>query len=136
MKYKPQPLPANVMHMEELMTMPAGPVQWAENAHLDNMQRDCITAVVLKVLDAKCKMPAEQQEAVLAIYDTLEVYSNGLFGPEVHSYIDQARGEHQLDESLRDHIHQLRLEAEANIAKPVMKAFKARLRHELFVPNS
>lgn len=118
------------------MNMPPYPVQWAESAHLDNMQRDCITAVVLKVLDAKCKMPAEQQEAVLAIYDTLEIYSNGLFGPEVHRYIDQALSANQLDEALRDHIHQLRLEAEANIAKPIMKAFKARLRHELFEPNT
>jgi len=118
------------------MTMPPDPIHWAENTPLDHMQRDCITAVVLKVLDAKCKMPAEQQEAILAIYDTLDVHSDGLFGPDVHRTIEQARNSPQLDEPLRDHIHQLRLEAETNIAKPVMKAFKARLRSELFEPNS
>jgi len=117
------------------MTLPLDPVHWAENACLDSIERDCITAVVLKVLDAKCKMPAEQQEAVLAIYDILGVYSAGLFGSDVHQTIEMARSMHQLDEALRDQIHQLRLEAEANIAKPVMKVFKERLRKELFEPG-
>lgn len=117
------------------MTRPPGPVHWAETARLDSSQRDCVTAVVLKVLDAKCKMPAEQQEAVLAIYDTLGVYSEGLFGPEVHQQIEQARCCQHLEQPLRERIHQLRLEAEARIAKPTMKAFKARLRRELFEPD-
>lgn len=114
------------------MSRPTSPVHWAETASLDHMERDCITAVVLKVLDAKCKMPAEQQEAVLAVYDTLTPYHGGLFGPEVHHAIEQARSNVQLPPPLRALIHQLRLEAEASIAKPTMKVFKARLRQELF----
>jgi len=118
------------------MTKPISPVHWAEVACLDNLERDCITAVVLKVLDAKCKMPSFQQEAVLAVYDTLDVYSDGLFGPDVHQAIQQALSSRHIEKSLGDQIHKFRLDAEANIAKLVMKAFKARLQSELFETDS
>jgi len=114
------------------MSPSKSPVHWAETARLNQAERDCITAVALKVLDAKCQMPASQQEAVLTIYDTLEPYHGGLFGPEVHHAIEQARSNVQLPPPLRAQIHQLRLESEASITKPTMKAFKARLRQELF----
>lgn len=108
------------------------PVHWAETARLDDTERDCITAVVLKVLDAKCKMSAEQQEAILAIYDTVGGYEDGLFDNEVHRTIGQALRHTLMEAPLREKIHQLRLKAEAHIAKPTMKTFKARLRQELF----
>jgi len=118
------------------MTVPLSPVRWAETAHLDSAQRDCVTAVVLKVLDAKCKMAPGQQEAMLAIYDTLGADGGGLFDQAVHQSIEQARSSPHLEASLRERIHQLRLEAEARIAKPTMKAFKVRLRRELFEPDA
>jgi len=111
------------------------PVHWAETARLNQAERDCITAVVLKVLDAKCKMPAAQQEAILAIYDTVERDRDGPLGTEIHHAIDQARSDTRMAAPLREQIHQFRLEAETLIAKPTMKAFKARLRCELFERN-
>lgn len=112
--------------------MPMSPVRWAETAHLDALQRDCVTAVVLKILDRKCRMEASQQEAMLAIYDTLGPATAGYFGQPVHACIEKARSRIHLEEALSDQIHHLRLYAEEKIEKPVMKAFKHRLRCELF----
>jgi hypothetical protein len=114
------------------MTTPLTPVRWAQTATLSLTERDCVTAVVLKVLDAKCKMDAPQQEAILAIYDTLERATDGFFDDQVHAGIEQARETLTLEESLKAVIHRERLEAEEKIEKPVMKAFKARLCQELF----
>lgn len=120
----------------ELMIKPISPVHWAETAHLDALQRDCVTAVVLKILDRKCKMDADQQEAMLAIYDTLGPATSGYFGEPVHASIEKARTQLHMELALSEQIHQLRIDAERNIEKPVMKAFKHRLRCELFLQDT
>lgn len=86
---------------------------------------DCTTAVVLKILDGKCKMDPASQQAVLAVYDTLRHKRGQLFGEDVHTLIRAAR---EKVKACGDRVHQLRLEAEALISKPTMKAYKARLR--------
>ena len=108
------------------------PVAWAEQSALEPLQRDCITAVVLKILDCKCKMPAREQEAMLAIYDVLQGQPGGLFGDEFYRCIEQARRQPKLPARLAAEIHRLRIAAEQKIPKPAMKAFKAKLRSELF----
>lgn len=108
------------------------PTAWAERSELNGEQLDCVTAVVLKVLDRKCKMPPQEQEAMLAIYDLLHPVTAPRFDMTVHRIIGQALQQQTIDAATASEIHRLRLEAEAMIAKPVMKAFKARLRRELF----
>lgn len=108
------------------------PTAWAESSELNDEQLDCVTAVVLKVLDRKCKMPPEEQEAMLAIYDMLHPVPARHFDMAVHRIIEQALQQQTIDTATAGEIHRLRLGAEAVIAKPVMKAFKARLRRELF----
>lgn len=103
--------------------------QWAQTAQLSVSDLDCITTVMLKILDGKCQMNEEQREAYISIYNVTKVRPGSLLGDEVHQAIDTAR---QLNrQEVRDRIHQLRLDAEAAIPKPTMKAFKAMVREAL-----
>lgn len=122
--------------MENLTAVLLTPTAWAEGSELSAEELDCVTAVVLKVLDRKCKMPADEQEAMLAIYDLLHPTPAILFDEGVHSTIDSALQRSEIPPSLQQEIHRLRLEAEARIPKPVMKRFKAKLRQELFQPET
>lgn len=111
------------------------PTAWAEASELDAEQLDCVTSVVLKILDRKCRMPADEQEAMLAIYDLLHPSPAKHFDDRVHRTIESALQQQTPDTALKEEIHRLRLHAEEVIPKPVMKAFKARLRAELFKPD-
>lgn len=112
---------------------PAAPLhpaaQWAIRAAFTSEQVDCTTAVVLKILDNKCKMLPGEKLAVMAIYDAVRHLAVPLFGRAVHDAISAARLH---DPQASDAIHPLRVHAEAAIPKPVMKRYKAFLREGLF----
>ncbi|MBZ0091288.1 MAG: hypothetical protein K8F27_03585 [Sulfuricellaceae bacterium] len=103
---------------------------WAIEAGFNPEQVDCTTAVVLKILDNKCKMLPGEMDAVMAIYDAVRHRPAPLFGRAVHEAIDAAR--RYSTPAALDAIHRLRVDAEAAIPKPVMKAYKAFLRDGLF----
>ena len=103
---------------------------WAQNAHLNTLQIDCVTAVVLKILDNKCKMNLEEQLAMLAIYRELGTRQGGLFDEGVHRTIEHAL--RVSDIRISRQIHDYRLYAERAIPKPIMKYFKQYLRESLF----
>ncbi|MES9812535.1 MAG: hypothetical protein ABW161_06685 [Candidatus Thiodiazotropha sp.] len=103
---------------------------WAETATLDPSQVDCVTAVMLKILDNKCKMGLEEQLALMAVYSVLSKREGLLFDDSVHQIIAQAK--QQNDQITADRIHELRLHAESVIPKQVMKCFKQYLRESLF----
>ena len=103
---------------------------WAQEMTFDAMQVDCTTTVVLKILDNKCKMLPGEMAAVMCIYDVVKLQAGNLFGATAHETITRARA--QLDETTKATIHELRVYAEANIPKPVMKAYKSVLREGLF----
>ena len=102
--------------------------QWAAIVGFNTEQADCTTAVVLKILDNKCKMLPGEKLAVMAIYDAVSHLSS--FDSAVHGAICKARLQTFPLES--DAIHQFRIHAEALIPKPVMKQYKAFLREGLF----
>jgi hypothetical protein len=103
---------------------------WAETAPLDPIQIDCVTAVMLKILDNKCKMPPEEQMALMAIYSVVKERQGQLFDRSIHAEIAQAL---QLGGGASyERIHELRLFAEATVPKPVMKHFKRYLRESLY----
>ena len=104
--------------------------EWALEAGFNPGQVDCTTAVVLKILDNKCKMSPGEMAAVMAIYDAVRQISSPLFGHAVHDAISAAR--QQPTPAALEAIHQLRVHAEAVISKPVMKTYKAFLREGLF----
>jgi hypothetical protein len=106
---------------------------WAETAPLDPLQIDCVTAVMLKILDNKCKMLPEQQMAMIAIYSVVRERRGVLFEPSIHQQIDEAL---KADSAISNQqIHELRLYAERVIPKPVMKHFKSYLRDSLYDIN-
>jgi hypothetical protein len=103
--------------------------QWAQQTNLAQSDIDCVTTVALKILDGKCKMGQEEKDSLMAIYDVVRFRPGELFDDYVHMSIEFARTTSGLD--IRQAIHELRLEAEAAIPKPVMKSFKAMLRSAL-----
>jgi hypothetical protein len=103
---------------------------WAADASLDPLQIDCVTAVMLKILDHKCKMSPEEQIALMAIYSVVKDRQGLLFDEEMHQAIHNAMNVSQ--SAMGERIHQLRLQAEAQIPKPVMKYFKRYLRESLY----
>lgn len=103
---------------------------WAQTVSFDASQVDCTTTVVLKILDNKCKMLPGEKAAVMCIYDVVKLQAGKLFDDAAHDTITKART--QSDEATLAKIHELRVYAEANIPKPVMKAYKAVLRDGLF----
>lgn len=95
---------------------------WARQTGFAPMQLDCVTAIMLKMLDGKCKMTAADQAALSAVYDVVRARAGHGLGAEVHALIESAR--QGGDTELATAIHDWRVRAEAAIAKPTMKAFK------------
>ena len=99
---------------------------WARQAVFEPVQLDCVTAIMLKMLDAKCKMGEADKQALAAVYDVvMDRPGQGLDG-SVHDLIAAAR--RGMDAESAERIRDWRVRAEAAIAKPVMKAFKEWLR--------
>jgi hypothetical protein len=103
---------------------------WAQTASLDPIQIDCVTAVMLKILDNKCKMLPEQQMALMAVYSVVKERKGLLLDASIHQEIDKAiQSNSQIS---IERIHELRLVAEATIPKQVMKHFKQYFRDSLY----
>ncbi len=100
---------------------------WIESQQLSPVDIDCVTTVMLKILDGKCKMSGPGKRVMEQLYDLLKDRTGHHLHGNTHQLIRQARSEAMSDE-LRMHIYEQRLLAETMISRPVMKAFKARLR--------
>lgn len=112
--------------------VPAAPhpaAAWARETTFEPAHLDCVTAIMLKILDAKCKMGQAEKTALAAVYDVVKARSGQGLGDEVHALIAAAR--QQADATLGAAIHEHRVRAEAHIPKPVMKGFKQWLRAAL-----
>lgn len=101
---------------------------WAERTAFAPLQIDCVTAIMLKIIDGKCKMPEDEKRIMAEVYDIVRGREGRLLGPEVHALIAGAR--HEPDDSRLARVYEQRLFAESMITRPVMKAFKAMLRSE------
>jgi hypothetical protein len=108
--------------------------QWAQNTPLEPIHLDCITAIMLKILDGKCKMGAAESTALTAVYVVVQERPGQSLGDEVHALIAQAR--QGMDSATAASIHTWRVRAETRIPKPVMKSFKQLLRTSLPMPAS
>lgn len=104
--------------------------EWAKRQDFVPEHVDCTTAVVLKILDGKCKMSAEEKNAVLAVYDAVKSRPGERLDAGFHQVI--FRGRQEQNRAVMEAVHEHRVEAEARIPKPVMKAYKAFLRRALF----
>lgn len=102
--------------------------QWAKQHPLAPIHVDCATAVMLKILDGKCKMDAAEKVVMTQLYDQVKDCPNHVLEPDIHDLIAQAR--QQLDDEMVMLIYEKRVLAETMISRPVMKSFKAMIREQ------
>lgn len=102
---------------------------WAQASVFDPMHLDCVTAIMLKILDAKCKMGSAEKNALIAVYDVVKQRPGQTLDAEIHLLIAAARA--GIDAELAARVHAWREFAEEQIPKPVMKNFKQWLRSSL-----
>lgn len=86
----------------------------------------CVVTIMLKVLDGKCKMHEADKHFTTALYDAL--LQSGQIASDSRTQVLIAAARNGMSESLRMQIYEARLLAETRLGRPVMKAFKARLR--------
>lgn len=99
---------------------------WAQTHPLEGIQVDCSVAVMLKILDGKCKMNATEKQVMEQLYDQSRHLPVVRLDAGLHGLIASARA--QIDDALRNLIYEQRVLAETMISRPVMKAFKAMIR--------
>lgn len=105
---------------------------WVAEHPLSASDVDCATAVMLKILDGKCKMGEVDKRVMEQLYDAVKACPGLRFDDQFHALIASAR--RQADEALKNFIYEKRVLAETAISRPVMKAFKAMIREQgLFV---
>jgi hypothetical protein len=102
--------------------------QWAQQHPLAPIHVDCAIAVMLKILDGKCKMDTVEKQIMTQLYDQVKHCPNHLLESEIHDLITQAR--ERLDDEMILLIYEKRVLAETMISRPVMKEFKAMIREQ------
>ena len=100
---------------------------WLETHPLSPTQIDCAVAVMLKILDGKCKMQPAEKVVMTLLYDQIKTKPGQLLTDELHSLIAAARNRSE-DDALKMLVYEKRLLAETAISRPVMKQFKAFIR--------
>ncbi|MEM8957940.1 MAG: hypothetical protein AAGC86_09010 [Pseudomonadota bacterium] len=96
-------------------------------------QVDCAIAVMLKILDGKCKITASEARVMTAVYGAVRTRPARHLGPAEHALIEKARAEP--GPRFRADVYEARVMAETRISRPVMKAFKAALRRDGVLPE-
>lgn len=115
--------------------MGAAPVAaWVAAHSLTASDVDCATAVMLKILDGKCKMGEVDKQVMAHLYDAVKDRPGLRFGDPFHTLIASAR--QQADEALKNFIYEKRVLAETAISRPVMKSFKAMIRQQGLFPDT
>lgn len=100
--------------------------EWAKTHLHDPDDIDCVITLMLKILDGKCRMRDADKHTAVALYDAVGQRPAKRLARDCHALIAKAR--QQDDDALRMAIYETRLLAETMLSRPVMKAFKARLR--------
>jgi len=103
---------------------------WLESHPLSPIQIDCVTTVMLKILDGKCKMRSEEKIIMALLYDQIKNKQGHFLTTETHELIADARNRSEENEALKMLIYEKRLLAETTISRPVMKQFKAFIREQ------
>jgi hypothetical protein len=107
--------------------------RWLAQANLSCAEVDCITAVMLKILDGKCKMPPAEKIIMQALYDCASGLTGLYLGQSYHQLISRAKAIGT--DQLLSQVYETRVLAETQISRPVMKKFKTRLRAEGILPT-
>lgn len=102
--------------------------RWTAEHPLSPIHVDCVTAVMLKILDGKCKMKVREKVVMELLYDQVKSQPGELLNDDIHQLITIAR-DHP-DDEMKNLIYEKRVLAETRISRPVMKAFKAMIRRQ------
>jgi hypothetical protein len=116
------------MKMNEPVVVTEYSRQWLQVHPLSPLHVDCATTVMLKILDGKCKMTAEEKIVMTALYQQVKNCPGQLFGADIHQLIADSHG--TLDDEIKMAIYEQRLLAETMLSRPVMKGFKAMIREQ------
>lgn len=111
--------------------------QWTNNNILTPAEIDCATAVMLKILDGKCKMPSNEKIIMQSLYIAVKNQEGLYLDHSYHEFIEpflELRKEEISEEQILE-IYEKRVLAETQISRPVMKKFKSRLRQEGILPE-
>ena len=103
---------------------------WAEAITLDPLQVDCVTTIMLSILDNQCKLGLEEQIALMAVYSVVKHRNGVVLDRTVHQAIERAQ--QSGDQQTRNEIHELRLYAERAIPSLIMHHFKRFLHESLY----
>lgn len=101
---------------------------WADAHPLSPVEVDCATAVMLKILDGKCKMKSSSKVVMEVLYDAVKGRQGNKLNDEIHALIKTAR--YHSNDELRNQIYEMRLLAETMISRPIMKSFKAMIKEQ------
>ena len=101
---------------------------WVEAHPLQPIHVDCATAVMLKILDGKCKMKSGEKRVMEWLYDAVKSFPGEVLEASLHGLIESAR--ENADDVMKMQIYEKRLLAETTISRPVMKGFKAMIRQQ------
>lgn len=101
---------------------------WLKLNTLLPIQIDCVTTVMLKILDGKCKMRLEEKIVMALLYDQIKNEQGHCLTTETHTLIADARNLSEENDALKMLIYEKRLLAETTISRPVMKQFKVFIR--------
>lgn len=115
------------------MNLPEIVPVWSDTLEFTSSEVDCILALMLKILDGKCKMLRHEQRIIYALYNKVNNRSGEILGEEIRKTIDSAHKSRNKD--LADRIHIYRLLAEQEIPRTTMKQFKKMLRCEGILPG-
>ena len=99
---------------------------WAATAHLEPIEIDCAAALMLKIIDGKCKMNPAEKAIMAVVSDVVKDRPGHHLGAADHALIALARDSR--DPDLLARVYERRVLAETMISRPVMKAYKAMLR--------
>ncbi|MES9970633.1 MAG: hypothetical protein ABW092_11415 [Candidatus Thiodiazotropha sp.] len=103
---------------------------WAEAISLDPLQIDCVTTIMLTILDNQCDLGLEEQIALMAIYGVIKHRDGAVLENAVHQVIERAQISY--DQQITDEIHELRVHAERVIPRQIMRYFKRFLHDSLY----
>jgi hypothetical protein len=117
-----------MMNIEHITT-------WLESHPLSSIQIDCVTTVMLKILDGKCKMRSEEKIVMALLYEQIKNKQGHFLTTETHQLIADARNRCEENEDLKMLIYEKRLLAETTISRPVMKQFKSFIREQGLLNN-
>lgn len=104
-------------------------IQWAISRAFSTTEVDCATAVMLKIIDGKCKMSVQEKQTMAVIYDAVKGRPGELLDTSMHTLIAEARAAGDAT-GLVEAVYEQRVLAETMISRPVMKSFKAMLRRQ------